>query len=103
TEAHHGAASILDLRSGRMSVPSWLSVRYGDLPDPSPVAPPFKRAPRVGLSSPRRREGANPVRGGPGPSMSVTVSQESTPATEKKGEPLIKLEGVKKWFKLTRG
>jgi peptide/nickel transport system ATP-binding protein len=35
--------------------------------------------------------------------MSVTVSEESKPQTEKKGEPLIKLEGVKKWFKLTRG
>jgi oligopeptide/dipeptide ABC transporter ATP-binding protein len=35
--------------------------------------------------------------------MSVTTA-ETKPATDKKkGEPLIKLEGVKKWFKLTRG
>src|SRR5438093_12044512 len=35
--------------------------------------------------------------------MSVTTV-ETKPVTDKmKGEPLIKLEGVKKWFKLTRG
>jgi oligopeptide/dipeptide ABC transporter ATP-binding protein len=35
--------------------------------------------------------------------MSVTTT-ETTPATDKrKGEPLIRLEGVKKWFRLSRG
>jgi oligopeptide/dipeptide ABC transporter ATP-binding protein len=35
--------------------------------------------------------------------MSVTTSEQAPSVTEKKGQPLIKLEGVKKWFKLTRG
>jgi oligopeptide/dipeptide ABC transporter ATP-binding protein len=35
--------------------------------------------------------------------MSMTVSERPATPTEKKGEPLVKLEGAKKWFKLTRG
>jgi oligopeptide/dipeptide ABC transporter ATP-binding protein len=35
--------------------------------------------------------------------VSVTVNERTEPRRETKRAPLIKLEGVKKWFKLTRG
>jgi len=35
--------------------------------------------------------------------MSITVSERTQPGVEAKREPLVKLIGVKKWFKLTRG
>ena len=35
--------------------------------------------------------------------MSTVVSQPSAPPTPGKGAPLLKLVGIKKWFKLTRG
>jgi oligopeptide/dipeptide ABC transporter ATP-binding protein len=35
--------------------------------------------------------------------VSVTVNERTEPRQETKRAPLIKLEGVKKWFKLTRG
>jgi peptide/nickel transport system ATP-binding protein len=35
--------------------------------------------------------------------VSVTVNERTVPQQEDKRTPLVKLEGVKKWFKLTRG
>ena len=35
--------------------------------------------------------------------MSVIVNERTAPEAETKGQPLVKLEGIKKWFKLTRG
>ena len=35
--------------------------------------------------------------------MSVQVNARSEPQTQSRGTPLVKLENVKKWFKLTRG
>src|SRR6185503_6993301 len=37
------------------------------------------------------------------PPVSVVVNETAEPDKATKGEPLVKLVGVKKWFKLTRG
>src|SRR5207244_3970192 len=50
-----------------------------------------------------RRKGANPDRGGADARMSVQVNQLSELGAETKRTPLVKLEGIKKHFPLTRG
>src|SRR5207302_6566587 len=49
------------------------------------------------------REGADLARTRVGAAVSVQVNERVEPRRETRGEPLVRLVGVKKWFKLTRG
>src|SRR5207244_8988852 len=77
--------------------------RHGRLPHGGPPTAPRERPPRRRLPPAALRERAHRPRGGARPLMSVTVSEVEPPDTRQRGTPLLKLEGIKKHFPITRG
>ena len=94
--------SMINVPSG-LRVPSPVPVRDGRVPDRRPCAPARGRASRGRVSSQPGRQGAHPRRRGLDQPMSVTATPRIEPPPAPAGEPLIKIEGIKKYFPITRG
>ena len=94
--------SMINVPSG-LRVPSTMPVRHGGLPDRRTGAPARGRASCGRLPPQPVRQGAHPCRRGLDQPMSVTATPRIEPPAAPAREPLIKIEGIKKYFPITRG
>ncbi len=103
-QAHPGAAALADQRAHGMLVPPAVSVPVRPaVHDRGARAAPDRRAPRGRVSPGDGRPAADPARGGARQAMSVEVTERGAVPAPPKGEPLVRVEGIKKYFPITRG
>ena len=94
--------SLIQVPPG-LRVPSPMPVQVRPVRSRRSRAPPRGRPPRGCVPLEPRRQGEDPGRGGLGPSMSVQAEQLPARSPAPSGEPLVKLEGIKKYFPITQG
>ncbi|MBI2238424.1 MAG: dipeptide ABC transporter ATP-binding protein [Actinobacteria bacterium] len=86
-----------------MRLPPPVPVRDGRVQGRGAEVATDRRSPRFGVPPHAGGEGAHLQGGGDGALVSVGVSEHVAPKAETGRTPLVKLEGIKKYFPITRG